>query len=426
MPDLSKVTGILPDLADYLVYGAIAVVTLIGLFKCLLPLWKTTSSLRRAISRLQAEAGQTTDKPVWQTAGFVGKRLRGTWLRFLQNAEQLDRRGLPTNVEDYINDDTVTHGPGNATLAELIPNLLTSLGILGTFMGLSRGLSSLNFSDSAQLVEGIPNLLEGMRFAFGTSVAGISCSIVFNMLNRISQGSSYRAIDDFVTSFTQLAMSRPLDNDVQMIIQNQDRNYMLQGINDTLADRLAENVGRSITRAMAPVTDSMDRFIIGATRNQIDGVNHIVARFLDEMDRSMGNQFSAMATAMDAVTQNQVMAARQTGETVSAARGIVDNARTLQEMTNHILDKFDAYMSQINQVRERDENYERRTAELLNRMDQENKDLAKLIEKLAEKTTMLAGDSGDSAMEEIRSILSSMEGNVEKISATLSAVAEEE
>ena len=426
MPDLSKVTGILPDLADYLVYGAIAVVTLIGLFKCLLPLWKTTSSLRRAISRLQAEAGQTTDKPVWQTAGFVGKRLRGTWLRFLQNAEQLDRRGLPTNVEDYINDDTVTHGPGNATLAELIPNLLTSLGILGTFMGLSRGLSSLNFSDSAQLVEGIPNLLEGMRFAFGTSVAGISCSIVFNMLNRISQGSSYRAIDDFVTSFTQLAMSRPLDNDVQMIIQNQDRNYMLQGINDTLADRLAENVGRSITRAMAPVTDSMDRFIIGATRNQIDGVNHIVARFLDEMDRSMGNQFSAMATAMDAVTQNQIMAARQTGETVSAARGIVDNARTLQEMTNHILDKFDAYMSQINQVRERDENYERRTAELLNRMDQENKDLAKLIEKLAEKTTMLAGASGDSAMEEIRSILSSMEGNVEKISATLSAIAEEE
>ncbi len=425
MPDLSKVTGILPDLADYLVYGAIAVVTLIGLFKCLLPLWRTTSALRRAISRLQAEAGQTTDKPVWQTSGFVGKRLRGTWLRFLQNAEQLDRRGLPTNVEDYINDDTVTHGPGNATLAELIPNLLTSLGILGTFMGLSRGLSSLNFADSAQLVEGIPNLLEGMRFAFGTSVAGISCSIVFNMLNRISQGSSYRAIDDFVTSFTQLAMSRPLDNDVQMIIQNQDRNFMLQGINDTLADRLAENVGRSITRAMTPVTDSMDRFIIGATRNQIDGVNHIVARFLDEMDRSMGNQFSAMATAMDAVTQNQIMAARQTGETVSAARGIVDNARTLQEMTNHILDKFDAYMSQINQVRERDENYEQRTAELLNRMDRENKDLAGLIEKLADKTTMLAGNSGDAAMEEIRSILSSMEGNVEKISATLSAIAEE-
>ena len=425
MPDLSKVTGILPDLADYLVYGAIAVVTLIGLFKCLLPLWKTTSCLRRAISRLQAEAGQTTEKPVWQTSGFVGKRLRGTWLRFLQNAEQLDRRGLPTNVEDYINDDTVTHGPGNATLAELIPSLLTSLGILGTFMGLSRGLSSLNFADSTELVEGIPVLLEGMRFAFGTSVAGISCRIVFNMRNRISQGSSYRAIDDFVTSFTQLAMSRPLDNDVQLIIQNQDRNYMLQGINDTLVERLADNVGRSITRAMTPVSDSMDRFIIGATRNQIDGVNRIVARFLDEMDRSLGNQFSAMASAMDAVTQNQIAAARQTGETVSAAQGIVDNARALQEMSSHILDRFDVYMNGINQVRERDENYEKRVAELLNRMQQENKDLAGLIESLGAKISVLTADSGEASLKEISGILSSMENNIGTISSTLSAIAEE-
>ncbi len=425
MPDLSKVTEILPDLADYIVYAAIGIVTLIGFFKCLLPLWRTTGSLRRAISRLQGEAGKTTDKPVWQQAGFVGKRLRGTWLRFLQNAEQLDRRGLPTNVEDYINDDTVTHGPGNATLAELIPNLLTSLGILGTFMGLSRGLSSLNFADSTQLVEGIPVLLEGMRFAFGTSVAGISCSIVFNMLNRISQGSSYRAIDDFVTSFTQLAMSRPLDNDVQMIIQNQDRNFMLQGINDTLVDRLAENVGRSITRAMTPVSDSMDRFIIGATRSQIDGVGRIVARFLDEMDRSLGNQLSSLANTMDAVTQNQAAAARQAGETVSAAQGIVNNARSLQEMTNHILDKFDKYMNGINEVREHDANYERRTAELLNRMQQENKDLAKLIAELGNKIDTLTGDAGEASLQDICGVLSSMEKNVGSISATLSAMSEE-
>ena len=37
MPDLSNVKAILPDLADWAVYAAIAVVTLIGFFKCLLP-----------------------------------------------------------------------------------------------------------------------------------------------------------------------------------------------------------------------------------------------------------------------------------------------------------------------------------------------------------------------------------------------------
>lgn len=200
---------------------------------------------------------------------------------------------------------------------------------------------------------------------------------------------------------------------------------MLQGINDTLVDRLADNVGRSITRAMTPVSDSMDRFIIGATRNQIDGVNRIVARFLDEMDRSLGNQFSAMSAAMDAITQNQMIAARQTGETVSSAQGIVDNARSLQEMTGHILDKFDAYMSGINQVREHDENYEKRTAELLSRMQEQNKQLTALIADLGTKISSLTADTGDGSLKEICKVLNTMESSVGSISTTLSALAKE-
>ena len=428
MPDLSKVTAILPDLADYIVYGAIAVVTLIGLFKCLIPLWRTTAALRRAITRLQDNAGKQLDKPVWQEARFVGKRLKGSWLRFLQNAEQLDRRGLPTNVEDYINDDTVTHGPGNAGLAELIPNLLTSLGILGTFMGLSRGLSSLNFADSTRLIQGIPDLLSGMRFAFGTSVAGISCSLVFNMLNRISQGSSYRAIDDFVTSFTQLAMSRPLDNDVQMIIQNQDRNFMLQGINETLADRLAENVGRSITRAMAPVSESMDRFIVGTTRNQIEGVNQIVSRFLSEMDRSLGNQFTSLSQTMSALEQGQIQAVRATGENLSAAEDIIRSAKSLQEITSHALDRFDSYMSRIDEVRERDETFEQRAAQLLGDMRQESRDMAALLSGLTEKVRELPGrdeKAADPALAEISDLLATLNDQVKTVSETLTRLSEE-
>ena len=428
LPDLSKVTAILPDLADYIVYGAIAVVTLIGFLKCLLPLWNTTGALRRAIRKLQDHAG-STGKPIWQEASFMGRRMRGSWLRFLQNAEQLDRRGLPTNVEDYINDDTVTHSHGNATLAELIPNLLTSLGILGTFMGLSRGLSSLNFADAAQLISGIPNLLSGMRFAFGTSVAGISCSLVFNMLNRISQGSSYRAIDDFVSSFTQLAMSRPLDNDVQLICQNQDRNHMLQGINETLADRLAENVGLAITRAMEPVAGSMDRFIVGATRNQIEGVHRIVSRFLEEMNQSLSGQIRSLGDAMDAVSGNQMAAARQAEETLRSAGGIVQDARELRELTDQVLARFDGYVAEIKETRKRDESFEKRSAELMGRMEKQNQELTRLMENLAARVDAIpdlkSREATDEALAGIREVTGNLNESVRSISETLSALAEE-
>ena len=238
----------LSNLTDALVYCAIAGVTLIGVFKCLIPLITTTHALRRAITRLQQDAGTRQGTPVWQEKRFMGNRLKNCWLRFLQNAEQLDRRGLPCNVEDYINDDTVIHGPGNAQLADLIPGLLTSLGILGTFMGMMDGLGGLDFSNADKIIEGIPTLLTGMQFAFGTSVAGVSCSICFNIINRILQGSSYRAIDDFVSNFTSLAMSRPLDNDVQLICQNQDSNHMLSTLTDTLPGQLAGAAPRTFRR----------------------------------------------------------------------------------------------------------------------------------------------------------------------------------
>ena len=88
------------SLTDALVYIAIAGVTLIGVFKCLIPLLSTTHALRRAISMLQHDAGSRQGTPVWQEKRFMGNRLKNCWLRFLQNAEQLDRRGLPCNVGD--------------------------------------------------------------------------------------------------------------------------------------------------------------------------------------------------------------------------------------------------------------------------------------------------------------------------------------
>ena len=197
---------------------------------------------------------------------------------------------------------------------------------------------------------------------------------------------------------------------------------MLQGINDTLVDRLAENVMLSMTQALNPVADSMDRFILGTTRNQIDGVNRIVGRFLDEMDRSLGNQFSALSGAMDSVTQNQIAAARQTGAALSAAEGIVRNAQSLQDMTGGILNQFDQYLDKINAHTVRDEGFEKRTAELMNRIQQENREMASLIASLKEAMQLLQQD--DAALPKIQGLTASLNDNVKIIADALSALKE--
>lgn len=385
---------LMANIVDILVYAAVAVVTLIGVCKCLLPLMGTTRSLRRAIRRLQRDAGNQQGTPVWQEKRFMGNRLKGSWLRFLQNAEQLDRRGLPCNVEDYINDDTVTHGPGNATLAELIPGLLTSLGILGTFMGMMRGLSGLDFSNSDAIIEGIPVLLDGMKFAFGTSVAGVSCSIVFNMLNRIMQGSSYRAIDDFVECFTTLAMQRPLDNDVQLICQNQDSNHMLAGLTDVLP----ATVEGSITRAMSPVAKAMDNFLVGATRAQVDGVGRIVSNFVQQMNMSLNDQFVQLGMTMTEINQNQQLTMEHIRQSMAAAAAIVEDVQQLHTVSTDVLSRFEHYVSELGEARRRDEGFEDSASALLEMMQQMNAEQQKLLQQVsASHQQLLASMNGFTA-----------------------------
>jgi len=57
----------------------------------------------------------------------------------------------------------------------LFPNVAVSLGILGTFVGIYLGL--LEF-DVSNISDSIPELLEGLKTAFATSIAGLVASII--------------------------------------------------------------------------------------------------------------------------------------------------------------------------------------------------------------------------------------------------------
>ncbi|MBQ8555012.1 MAG: hypothetical protein IJ438_03960 [Clostridia bacterium] len=405
LTDMTQMAAeLLPNMTDFLIYATEAVVTLIGVFKCLLPLLGTTHALRRAIRRMQQDAGTRQGTPVWQEKRFMGRRLKGSWLRFLQNAEQLDRRGLPCNVEDYINDDTVTHGPGNAQLAELIPSLLTSLGILGTFIGMVRGLGGLDFTNSEKIIEGIPVLLSGMQFAFGTSVAGVSCSIGFNIINRILQGSSYRAIDDFVECFTSLAMSRPLDNDVQLICQNQDSNHMLSTLTDTLPGQLAGAMETSVSRAMQPVAQAMDNFLIGATRAQVDGVGRIVSSFVQQMNVSLNDQFVQLGRTMTEINQHQQLTMEQVSQSMQAADVIVKDVKQLHAVSQDVMSHFEQYMRELSDARRRDERFEQSTAALLEKMQQMNNAQSQAIQQVESSHHALLGSLNEFSAQSARAI----------------------
>lgn len=317
------------NLVDFLVYGAIALVVLVGVCKCIYPVFRNGSLLNRAVAKLEKTAGNN-QRPSWREPRFLGRALRNEWQKFLLNAGQLDVRGMPCDIEDYINEDSVIDKPGHSQLAELIPSLLTSLGILGTFIGLMEGLTSVNFSDAQGTMDSIPLLLTGMRFAFATSVAGITCSLLFNMFYRMSVGRACRALDSFDEAFYELAMPRPLSPEVQLICQKQDEEERLARIAEAVGNRVASSLEMAVSRAMDPLTKSLDTFIQGATQEQVEGVRRIVGQFVSQMNAQLSGQMTTLGHTMEMVSQGQLQTQKNLQNTLNAAHAMAADAQSMQ------------------------------------------------------------------------------------------------
>lgn len=317
------------NLVDFLVYGAIALVVLVGVCKCIYPVFRNGSLLNRGVAKLEKTAGNN-QRPSWREPRFLGRALRNEWQKFLLNAGQLDVRGMPCDIEDYINEDSVIDKPGHSQLAELIPSLLTSLGILGTFIGLMEGLTSVNFSDAQGTMDSIPLLLTGMRFAFATSVAGITCSLLFNMFYRMSVGRACRALDSFDEAFYELAMPRPLSPEVQLICQKQDEEERLARIAEAVGNRVSSSLEMAVSRAMDPLTKSLDTFIQGATQEQVEGVRRIVGQFVSQMNAQLSGQMTTLGHTMEMVSQGQLQTQKNLQNTLNAAQAMAADAQAMQ------------------------------------------------------------------------------------------------
>lgn len=350
--DSTVLSSLTANLSEIMVYAAITVVTLVGFCKCIYPLLRNAALLNHAVVKLEKSTAKG-ERPLWRESRFLGRSLRNEWQQFLLNAAQLDLRGIPCDTREYINEESVIDKPGHTQLAELIPGLLTSLGILGTFMGLMQGLSSVDFSNAEGTIQSIPQLLSGMRFAFATSVAGIACSLLFNMLNRMAAGRAMRALDNFEDAFYELAMPRPLQPEVQMLCQKQDEDARLMELADHMATRVSSSLEMALSRAMMPLTQSLDTFIKCATREQVDGIRRIVGQFVQQLNTALGDQMNDLGTVVKAVTEDQRETQRNLHNTMAATQSMSRDAELIRTSTADIAAQIHFLSEELKAERDR-------------------------------------------------------------------------
>ena len=362
---LETVKGLLSgSILNLLVYAVIVFVFILGLVKSIAPVLKNRSLLKRAIRNIRA--GENA-KQSWQEDDFLGKGvLNAHWSEYLNNLFFAD--GVyhnASNVEDYINEETVIFGPGRGSFSEAVPSVLVSIGFLGTLIGLAQGLSGFSMADSEAVMDSIVTLIPGMRYAFMTSIFGVVGSVSFTLLTRAVHGSTEHTLRDFYGAMSRHAGVLSVDPMTQVAIYQQEQTMLIKNLSQNLAGDLAQAVGQ----AVEPLNQSMKNFVAVNTREQMRFLDAVVSRFMDRMDDMLGGQIQRLSRAMEDAARHQEesmanvrMSLSETSEMLSSIREVTricddmvrSNAAYIQDLRENQKQSRAAYESVASSVEQMD------------------------------------------------------------------------
>jgi hypothetical protein len=140
--------------------------------------------------------------------------------------------------------------------------IATGSGILGTFLGIFIAL--LNF-DTGNITSSVPELLDGMKIAFVTSIAGMMMSLILGISSKKEEGgdsekTEKQVLVDVLQEVRTLNANIAGDNDTTLITQVQklrtsinDKQDELKKSFDDFAEKMAKDTTEEVMKAVEKV-----------------------------------------------------------------------------------------------------------------------------------------------------------------------------
>ena len=144
--------------------------------QCLSPVSKMAASLYYTVKRMEFDF-KKSGAYLWEDYRDEQDLFRNKILNKRFNEYRVERKrlnmisehGMICDIEDYINEYVVDIQIKKGLVGS-IPGVMTGLGILGTFIGLSFGLQNFNTESAEAITNSIAPLMDGIKIAFHTSI----------------------------------------------------------------------------------------------------------------------------------------------------------------------------------------------------------------------------------------------------------------
>ncbi len=244
-----------------------------------------------------------------------------------------------------------------------IPNYLISLGILGTFGGIFWGLMNFDVDD---IQSSVPNLIGGMKFAFGSSVVGMIFALLIKR----------KYIKDKIQQENKEETSEKDAFDIENVLNAilEIRSSFLGGKDSLLAQfqSLREDLSENIIKISKAISGDDDSSVVtqvklfrSESRDELKQLNQSVGKFYEEiagkstdvllealktiiadfnknLNEQFGENFKELNQAVGKILEWQNQYREQLTTMIEAQKQTSEDMNIAKEAFNALLEKAEA------------------------------------------------------------------------------------
>ena len=305
----------------------------------------------------------------------------------LENGEQLNKQdenlkaryfsklksdGSKTLLSAYPN--IIKHNIDNSKY-RFVVSILTSVGVIGTFLGIVLGLSGIQGKingDSAEMFEGVKTLLGGMDMAFITSLVGLvsSVALIFILkgitkvaknkfavlIEKFNDDFRLESIADYLDKLAGGAQDEAINKQVAAAEKSAEASESLLSMGSSLeraadnfdADKIGEHLSNSLdkifTSEMVPVFSEISAELKSLREIKQDNgekvIQAIMTQLRTEVIEPLSNQISDTSTLVKESTTAVTKLHDELGDISSKLAGAVSTIQSFQEETMKQLSGF--------------------------------------------------------------------------------------
>lgn len=235
-----------------------------------------------------------------------------------------------------------------AGLHAVVPSLLTGLGILGTFLGLSLGLTNVDLASNnlETLKQGLRTLLSGANTAFITSVWGIGLSIALTGLQKWYSSQIAGEMDKICSMLDGLFARRPAEVWLSEVYREaREQTAELKKFNDELAWNIAAALDEKLAVRLTPALENLLAAIEKLTETGSAEIARVISRDAGTEVARLGEILQQASSVLSNVLSASSELQRSVSETVS--RQLALTASRVEESLGSSAARFGELASQV-------------------------------------------------------------------------------